>query len=133
MKYYVTVGSDSDCAFKYAAVELTQQLLDEVHRLRDIVVDNNLSEAKIETDAVTWASDDDTLQVLDTQLCVYTHSVVFEVGVIDGGTVVTDNIPIKDFEAALELPEDAEDETYINDDVFVFGGNIYNGIAPEEV
>ena len=132
MKYYVTVGSDSDCAFKYAAVELTQQLLDEVHRLRDIVVDNNLSEAKIETDAVTWASDD-ALQVLDTQLCVYTHSLVFEVGVIDGGTVVTDNIPIKDFEAALALPADAEDETYINDDVFVFGGNIYNGIAPEEV
>ena len=132
MKYYVTVGSDSDCAIKYAAVALTQQLLEEVHRLRDIVVDSNLSEAKIETDAVTWASDDETLQVFDTQLCVYTHSVVFEVGVI-GGTVVTDNIPIKDFEAALALPEDAEDETYINDDVFVFGGNIYNGIAPEEV
>jgi hypothetical protein len=132
MKYYVTVGSDSDCAIKYAAVALTQQLLDEVHRLRDIVVDNNLSEAKIETDAVTWASDDDT-QLSDTQLCVYTHSVVFEVGVIGGGTVVTDNIPIKDFEAALALPADAEDETYINDDVFVFGGNIYNGIAPEEV
>ena len=133
MKYYVTIGDTLiEHSFKYAAVELTQKLLDEVKRLRDIVIDNNLSEVVIETDAVTWVADEPS-EFYGTYLHVFSHSLVFDVVVVDEGKLVTDNIPIRDFEEALALPEDAEDETYINDDVFVLGGNVYNGVDPEEV
>ena len=133
MKYYVTIGDTLiQHGFKYAAVELTQQLLDEVQRLRDIVINNNLSEVVIETDAVTWVTDEPS-EFYNTYLRVYSHSLVFDVVVVDEGKLVTDNIPIRDFEEALVLPENAGDETYINDDVFVLGGNVYNGVDPEEV
>ena len=133
MKYYVTIGDTLiEHSFKYAAVELTQQLLDEVQRLRDIVINNNLSEVVIETDAVTWVADEPS-EFYSTYLHVFSHSLVFDVVVVNEGKLVTDNIPIRDFEEALALPEDAEDETYINDDVFVLGGNVYNGVDPEEV
>ena len=133
MKYYVTIGDTLiEHSFKYAAVELTQQLLDEVQRLRGIVIDSNVSEVVIETDAVTWVADEPS-EFYSTYLHVFSHSLVFDVVVVNEGKLVTDNIPIRDFEEALALPEDAEDETYINDDVFVLGGNVYNGVDPEEV
>ena len=133
MKYYVTIGDIlNEHNFKYAAVELTQKLLDEVQRLRGIVIDSNVSEVVIETDAVTWVTDEPS-EFYNTYLHVYSHSLVFDVVVVDEGKLVTDNIPIRDFEEALALPEDAEDETYINDDVFVLGGNVYNGVDPEDV
>ena len=133
MKYYVTIGDTLiEHGFKYAAVELTQKLLDEVKRLRDIVIDSNVSEVVIETDAVTWVTDEPS-ECYSTYMHVYSHSLVFKVEVVDEGGLVTDNIPIRDFEEALALPEDTEDETYINDDVFVLGGNVYNGVDPEAV
>ena len=133
MKYYVTIGDTLiEHSFKYAAVELTQQLLEEVKRLRDIVIDSNLSEVVVETDAVTWVADEPS-EFYSTYMHVYSHSLVFKVVVVNEGNLVTDNIPIRDFEDTLALPEDAEDETYINDDVFVLGGNVYNGVDPEEV
>ena len=133
MIYYVTIGDTLiEHGFKYAAVELTQQLLDEVQRLRGIVIDSNVSEVVIETDAVTWVADEPS-EFYSTYLHVFSHSLVFDVVVVNEGKLVTDNIPIRDFEEALALPEDAEDETYINGDVFVLGGNVYNGVNPEEV
>ena len=128
MRYFVTVSENNLYVEKYAVVTLTQQLLDVVIRLRDIVVSNELSEVAVETDAVNFVSDTATL------MRVFANSVVFETYSNELRTlIVTDNIPIRDFEAALALPADVEDETYINDDVFVFGGDVYNGVNPEDV